>query len=77
MFSLQVPVGKGGLPLVPTAAQMRSLKKGSSEQLAITIDSESERLLDKAESVEDKGLVLKRISIVYSILGCIIWEAFY
>lgn len=48
-----------GLPLVPSAAQMRSLRKGSSnDQLAITIDSESDRLLDKGATVEDKGLVL-------------------
>ncbi|KAI3786096.1 hypothetical protein L1987_45223 [Smallanthus sonchifolius] len=36
-------------------SQMGSLSKGSSEQLAITIDSESGRLFDKAETVEDKG----------------------
>lgn len=55
---VQSPVGKvGGLPLVPSAAQVRSLRKGSNDQLAITIDSESERLLsNKSESFEDKGL---------------------
>ncbi|KAJ0493561.1 hypothetical protein HanIR_Chr12g0587561 [Helianthus annuus] len=58
----QVTVGKVGLPLVPSAAQMRSLRKsGSSEQLAITIDSESDRLLDKAETVEDKGHIFKSL----------------
>lgn len=58
----QVPVGKVGLPLVPSAAQMRSLRKGSNDQLAITIDSESERLLDKAETVEDKGHIFKSLN---------------
>ncbi|GKE00014.1 hypothetical protein Tco_1387997 [Tanacetum coccineum] len=53
--------GKVGLPLVPYAAQMRSLRKGSNDQLAITIDSESDCLLDKGASVEDKGLVLIKL----------------
>nr|XP_043637938.1 nucleoporin nup211-like [Erigeron canadensis] len=57
----QVPVGKVGLPLVPSAAQMRSLRKGSNDQLAITIDSESDRLLDKVETVEDKGHIFKSL----------------
>ncbi|KAL8218877.1 hypothetical protein R6Q57_022250 [Mikania cordata] len=56
-----VAVGKVGLPLVPSAAQMRSLRKGSNDQLAITIDSESDRLLDKAATVEDKGHIFKSL----------------
>ncbi|XP_023734400.1 trans-Golgi network-localized SYP41-interacting protein 1 [Lactuca sativa] len=58
------PVGKvGGLPLVPSAAQVRSLRKGSNDQLAITIDSESERLLsNKSESFEDKGHIFKSLN---------------
>ncbi|GJW28811.1 retrovirus-related pol polyprotein from transposon TNT 1-94 [Tanacetum coccineum] len=57
------PVGKVGLPLVPYAAQMRSLRKGSNDQLAITIDSESDCLLDKGsishmfKSLNTSGLV--------------------
>ncbi|KAL4573894.1 hypothetical protein LXL04_020715 [Taraxacum kok-saghyz] len=51
------PVGKVGLPLVPSAAQVRSLRKRSNDQLAITIDSESNCLLNKSQSFEDKGLV--------------------
>lgn len=58
-----------GLPLVPSAAQMRSLRKGSNDQLAITIDSESDRLLDKAGTVEDKGLVLKNVSTIHSVFS--------
>nr|GEV40993.1 polyamine-modulated factor 1-binding protein 1 [Tanacetum cinerariifolium] len=58
----QVPVGKVGLPLVPSAAQMRSLRKGSNDQLAITIDSESDRLLDKGATVEDKGHMFKSLN---------------
>ncbi|KAI7727316.1 hypothetical protein M8C21_027588 [Ambrosia artemisiifolia] len=54
-------VGKAGLPLVPSVAQMRSLRKGSNDQLAITIDSESDRLLDKAGTVEDKGHIFKSL----------------
>uniref|UniRef100_A0A251U153 Uncharacterized protein n=1 Tax=Helianthus annuus TaxID=4232 RepID=A0A251U153_HELAN len=61
MFLLQVAVGKAGLPLVPSAAQMRSLRKGSNEQLAITIDSDSERLLDRSATVEDKGHIFKSL----------------
>ncbi|KAK1415794.1 hypothetical protein QVD17_31581 [Tagetes erecta] len=57
----QVAVGKVGLPLVSSAAQMRSLRKGSNEQLAITIDSETERLLDKAATVEGKGHIFKSL----------------
>ncbi|GJX22788.1 triosephosphate isomerase, cytosolic [Tanacetum coccineum] len=57
-----VPVGKVGLPLVPSAAQMRSLRKGSNDQLAITIDSESDRLLDKGATVEDKGHMFKSLN---------------
>ncbi|KAJ0899966.1 hypothetical protein HanPSC8_Chr08g0308131 [Helianthus annuus] len=57
----QVAVGKAGLPLVPSAAQMRSLRKGSNEQLAITIDSDSERLLDRSATVEDKGHIFKSL----------------
>ncbi|GKB19713.1 hypothetical protein Tco_0853636 [Tanacetum coccineum] len=56
------PVGKVGLPLVPSAAQMRSLRKGSNDQLAITIDLESYRLLDKGASVEDKGHMFKSLN---------------
>ncbi|KVI05767.1 hypothetical protein Ccrd_015952 [Cynara cardunculus var. scolymus] len=57
----QVPVGKIGLPLVPSAPHVRSLRKNSSDQLAITIDSESDRLLGRKETVEDKGHVFKSL----------------
>ncbi|CAH1424723.1 unnamed protein product, partial [Lactuca virosa] len=54
------PVGKLGLNLVPSAAQLRSLRKGSNDQLAITIDSQSERLLNnKSRTFEDKGRIFK------------------
>nr|GFB17385.1 hypothetical protein [Tanacetum cinerariifolium] len=45
----QVPVGK----LVPSAAQMRSLRKGSNDQLAITNDSKSHMF----KSLNTSGLV--------------------
>ncbi|KAI3733413.1 hypothetical protein L6452_12856 [Arctium lappa] len=57
----QVPVGKVSLPLVPSAPHVRSLRKNSSDQLAINIDSDSERLLGRKETVEDKGHVFKSL----------------
>ncbi|KAI3516078.1 hypothetical protein L1887_14987 [Cichorium endivia] len=58
----QTPVTKAGLPLVPSAAQVRSLRKGSNDQLAITIDSDSDRLLNKSETFENKGHMFKSLN---------------
>lgn len=59
---VQTQVGKLGLPLVSFAAQVRSLQKGSNDQLAITIDSHSECLLNnKSETFEDKGLFFNKL----------------
>ncbi|GKF32856.1 hypothetical protein Tco_0102654, partial [Tanacetum coccineum] len=48
-------------PLVPSAAQMRSLRKGSDDHLSINIDPESDSLIDKHETVEDKGHKFKSL----------------
>lgn len=42
-------------PAGPSNAHVRSLRKGSSDQLAINIDSESDRLISKKNTAEDKG----------------------
>ncbi|GKE71197.1 hypothetical protein Tco_1529269, partial [Tanacetum coccineum] len=54
-------VGKRATPLVPSAAQMRSLRKGSDDHLSINIDPESDSLIDKHETVEDKGHKFKSL----------------
>ncbi|EFH69707.1 hypothetical protein ARALYDRAFT_472902 [Arabidopsis lyrata subsp. lyrata] len=40
---------------VPTAAQVRTVRKGSTDHLSINIDSESEHLMNHNETDEDKG----------------------
>ncbi|KAI3467641.1 hypothetical protein Pfo_024304 [Paulownia fortunei] len=50
------------IPHVPSAAHVRTLRKGSSDHLAINIDSESERLTNNKESDEDKGHVFKSLN---------------
>ena len=44
---------------VPSAAHVRTLRKGSNDHLAINIDSESDRLIENEETDEDKGVILK------------------
>lgn len=56
---MQGPVVNMPIPPGPSIAQVRSLKKGSSDQLAINIDSESDRLISKKDTTEDKGLFLQ------------------
>nr|GMD95532.1 COP1-interactive protein 1 isoform X1 [Ipomoea batatas] len=46
---------------VPSAAHARTLRKGSTDHLALTIDSESERLLNDDEANEDKGHLFKSL----------------
>ncbi|KAL2547157.1 hypothetical protein Fot_16390 [Forsythia ovata] len=56
-------LGKGNnLPPVPSAAHVRPLRKGSSDQLAIDIDSDSERLVNNKEADEDKGHLFKSLN---------------
>ncbi|PIN09530.1 E3 ubiquitin ligase involved in syntaxin degradation [Handroanthus impetiginosus] len=57
------PLGKANnIPIVPSAAHARMLRKGSSDHLAINIDSESERLINNKESDEDKGHAFKSLN---------------
>lgn len=56
MFDLmQGPPVNIPIPPGPSNAHVRSLRKGSSDQLAINIDSESDRLISKKDTGEDKG----------------------
>ena len=63
-FCVQGPVGKRAIPLVSSAAHVRTLWKGSNDHLAVNIDPESDRLIDTQETVDDKRMLLK-ISIVH------------
>lgn len=45
------------IPAAPSNAHVRTLRKGSSDHLAISIDSESDRLIKKMDKDEDKGVV--------------------
>ncbi|CAK9172375.1 unnamed protein product [Ilex paraguariensis] len=56
------PVGKRAISPAPSAAHVRTLRKGSSDQLAINIDPESDRLLNSQETDEDKGHVFKSLN---------------
>lgn len=51
----QGSVSKATISPVPSSTHVRTLRKGSSDHIAVNIDSESSRLLDN-EPVEDKGL---------------------
>lgn len=54
---LQVPVSKNlASSSVASAAHVRTLRKGSADQLAINIDSESERLINDEEADQEKGV---------------------
>ncbi|XXG45164.1 hypothetical protein AAC387_Pa02g0323 [Persea americana] len=52
------PLGKNLLPPIPAAAHVRTMRKGSSDHLALNIDSESDRLINHRET-DDKGHVFK------------------
>lgn len=41
---------------VPSAAHVRTMRKGSNDHLALNIDLESQRLVTTEETDEDKGL---------------------
>uniref|UniRef100_A0A1J3HKH1 Uncharacterized protein n=1 Tax=Noccaea caerulescens TaxID=107243 RepID=A0A1J3HKH1_NOCCA len=55
-------LGKKSISPVPTAAQVRTVRKGSTDHLAINIDSESEHLMNHNETDEDKGHVFKSLN---------------
>lgn len=54
---------------VPSAAHVRTLRKGSSDHLAISIDPESERLANNEQADEDKGF--------FSFLHCKLLIGYY
>ena len=57
---LQGPVGKSTIPPVPpaSAAHARMLRKGSTDHLAIDVETESDRLIGNAMEIDkDKGLL--------------------
>ena len=54
-FCAQGALGKKSISAVPTAAQVRVVRKASTDHLAINIDSESEQLMNNNEADEDKG----------------------
>lgn len=58
-MSLQVPVSKNLASSVTSAAHVRTLRKGSTDQLAINIDTESERLINDEEADQEKGIVME------------------
>lgn len=54
-------VSKPTISPVPSSAHVRT-KKGSSDHIAVNIDSESSRLIDKEEAIENKGHVFKSLN---------------
>ncbi|KAI3880525.1 hypothetical protein MKX03_008789 [Papaver bracteatum] len=57
------PAGRNSTsPAAASAAHVRSMRKGSSDHLALTIDSESDRLLNLPETDDDKGHVFKSLN---------------
>ncbi|XP_057949438.1 trans-Golgi network-localized SYP41-interacting protein 1 [Malania oleifera] len=55
-------VGKKAISPVPSAAHVRTMRKGSSDHLALNIDPESDRLINHEETDEDKGHVFKSLN---------------
>ncbi|XP_057485762.1 trans-Golgi network-localized SYP41-interacting protein 1-like [Actinidia eriantha] len=56
------PLAKKAVAPVPSAAHVRTLRKGSNDHLAINIDSESDRLIKNEETDEDKGHIFKSLN---------------
>ncbi|KZV44422.1 CAP-Gly domain-containing linker protein 1 [Dorcoceras hygrometricum] len=50
------------IPLAPSAAHARTMRKGSSDHLAININAESERLMNSIEYDDDKGHIFKSLN---------------
>ncbi|XP_055810432.1 trans-Golgi network-localized SYP41-interacting protein 1 [Solanum dulcamara] len=58
-----VPVSKNlASSSVTSAAHVRTLRKGSADQLTINIDSESERLINEEEADQEKGHAFKSLN---------------
>ncbi|XP_057508982.1 trans-Golgi network-localized SYP41-interacting protein 1-like isoform X1 [Actinidia eriantha] len=56
------PLAKKVVAPVPSAAHVRTLRKGSNDHLAINIDSESDHLIENEETDEDKGHIFKSLN---------------
>ncbi|CAM8957211.1 unnamed protein product [Rhodiola kirilowii] len=54
--------GKSTITPVPSAAQMRTFRKGSTDHLALNIDTESAPLISNVGTDEDKGHVFKSLN---------------
>ncbi|XWS34662.1 hypothetical protein CRYUN_Cryun21dG0056900 [Craigia yunnanensis] len=55
-------LGKNTISPVPPAAHVRTLRKGSTDHLALNIDLESDRLINNEETDEDKGHLFKSLN---------------
>ncbi|XP_074274347.1 trans-Golgi network-localized SYP41-interacting protein 1 [Silene latifolia] len=55
-------VSKATISPAPSSTQLRTTWKGSSDHIAVNIDSETSRLIDNEEAVEDKGHVFKSLN---------------
>lgn len=55
-------VSKPTISPVPSAAHVRTTWKGSSDHIALNVDSEASRLIDNEAAVKDKGLVFKSLN---------------
>ncbi|CAJ1853307.1 unnamed protein product [Sphenostylis stenocarpa] len=54
--------GKNATSPVPSAAHVRNMRKGSTDHLALDISLESDSLINKADTDEDKGHVFKSLN---------------
>lgn len=79
---LQGSVGKNGISPAASAAHARTMRKGSTEHLALNIDLETGSLMNHEETDEDKGLdsnfegfvLLNRIFIGGTIQIIFLWQ---
>lgn len=77
---MQAPLAKSNnIPPPPatTAAHVRTMRKGSSDHLAINIESESERFINDKGSDEDKGNFIKNSHSILSLMSLNLHELFF
>lgn len=55
LMLMQGPSATKTIPPVPTAAHVRTMRKGSTDHLALDVDLESAGLINSEQSDEDKG----------------------
>ncbi|KAK2443517.1 myosin-11 [Trifolium repens] len=56
------PLGKKALSPVPSAAHVRTMRKGSTDHLALDISVESDPLINSTDTNDDKGHVFKSLN---------------